>query len=206
MAEQGEALMPPGETNRSAEVAHRWLLLVASAAAVLVFDQLTKLWAVSQLAPPPLGEGRIVDVVGSLRFRYAENTGMAFSKGAESGRWIALVVMVVIAAMVYFASRVHTRALVVALGVVLGGALGNLVDRAARAEDGWLSGAVVDFVDLQWWPVFNVADAAVVVGGVVLVLLATREPDREQHTPDHEQDVPGDPPGVTGSAAGDGPG
>ncbi|MCB1270077.1 MAG: signal peptidase II [Microthrixaceae bacterium] len=155
----------------------RWTLLVGSVVVVLLLDQLTKWWAVSQLAPPPEGNGRIVDVVASLRFRYAENTGMAFSRGAESGRWIGLLVIIVVVVMVYFATRVRSPGLVVTLGVVVGGALGNLLDRLLRAEDGWLSGAVVDFIDLQWWPVFNVADAAVVVGGIVLVLLATREPE-----------------------------
>jgi signal peptidase II len=156
--------------------AQRWIMLVSTAAVVVMVDQLTKWWAVKELAPPPDGAGRIIDVIGSLRFLYAENTGMAFSKGAESGRWIGLVVILVVAAMLFFASRVHSRAAVVLLGVVIGGALGNLIDRALRATDGWLSGPVVDFLDLQWWPVFNVADAAVVVGGILLVFVATREP------------------------------
>ena len=62
------------------------------------------------------------------------------------------------------------------LGLVLGGALGNLVDRAFREGSGFLGGAVVDFIDLQWWPVFNVADTAVSVGGVLLVFMASKEP------------------------------
>ncbi len=156
-------------------------LVLGPALVVLVADQLTKWWAVRELAPPPRGAGRVVDVVGSLRFLYAENTGMAFSKGASSGRWIALVVILVVVAMVVFASRVTSRATVALLGVVIGGALGNLIDRVVRAEDGWLSGAVVDFVDLQWWPVFNVADAAVVVGGILLVFVATRESPGEDN-------------------------
>lgn len=156
--------------------AQRWITLVAAAGLVVAVDQLTKMWAVNELAPPPDGAGRIIDVIGSLRFMYAENTGMAFSQGSESGRWIGLVVVLVVVAMVYFASRVRSRLTVLFLGVVIGGALGNLIDRALRGADGWLSGPVVDFVDLQWWPVFNVADAAVVIGGVVLVFVATREP------------------------------
>jgi signal peptidase II len=62
------------------------------------------------------------------------------------------------------------------LGLVLGGALGNLADRVFRDGSGFLGGAVIDFIDLQWWPVFNVADIAVTVGGVLLVLTSTREP------------------------------
>ncbi len=164
--------------------ARRWLLLVASAGIVIAVDQLTKWWAVRQLAPVPMGEGRTIDVVGTLRFTYAENTGMAFSRGADSGRWIGLVVVVVVIMMVYFAARVRSRTVVVLLGIVIGGALGNLLDRAFRANNGWLSGAVVDFVDLQWWPVFNVADSAVVVGGIALVFVATREPTEPKQDPE----------------------
>lgn len=161
-------------------VHHRWLKVVIAAAVVLLLDQLTKWWAVETLGPPPSGQGRVVDVVWSLRLRYAENTGMAFSKGAESGRWIALVVIAIVVAMVVVAARATTTTQVVLIGVVIGGALGNLTDRVLRAADGFLSGAVVDFVDVQWWPVFNVADAAVVCGGIALVWFGTREPQKDQ--------------------------
>ncbi len=158
-------------------VPHRWMWVVGPAALVLLADQLTKWWAVEELAPSATSPGRIIDVVWKLRFNYAENTGMAFSQGASSGRWIGLIVLVIVAALVVFAARSHSRTQVVLLGVIIGGALGNLVDRAARAEDGWLSGAVVDFIDFQFWPVFNIADAAVVVGGLLLVLVSLREPE-----------------------------
>jgi signal peptidase II len=105
------------------------------------------------------------------------------------------VVLVIVAVMVWVAGRAHSRAQVVLLGIVIGGALGNLVDRAFRAEDGWLSGAVVDFVDVQWWPVFNVADAAVVCGGIALVVLAWFEPGGD---PDPADDAS---PGGTGDDA-----
>lgn len=159
---------------------HRWLLLLVSMAAVLLLDLLTKWWAVQHLAPSvERPSGRTVDLVGSLRFNYAENTGMAFSRGAESGRWIGLLVIAIVVGLVVLGARARTRTQVVLIGVVIGGALGNLLDRAFRAEDEFLSGAVVDFIDLQWWPVFNIADAAVVVGGILLVLVSTREPSTE---------------------------
>jgi signal peptidase II len=164
-------------TERPRTVPHRWMWVVGPAALVLLADQLTKWWAVEELAPSATSPGRIIDVVWKLRFNYAENTGMAFSQGASSGRWIGLIVVVIVAALVVFAARSHSRTQVVLLGVIIGGALGNLVDRAARAEDGWLSGAVVDFIDFQFWPVFNIADAAVVVGGLLLVLVSLREPE-----------------------------
>ncbi len=163
-----------GSRNLTAQ--NRWLLAGIAASCVIAADLLTKWWALSVLAPPPQGEGRVIDIVGSLRLRYAENTGMAFSKGAESGRWIALGVIVIVVVLLVVVSRASSKAQVVLLGVVIGGAIGNLLDRAFRAENGWLSGAVVDFIDLQWFPVFNVADSAVVVGGILLVLVTTREP------------------------------
>ena len=64
----------------------------------------------------------------------------------------------------------------VAGGLVIGGALGNLADRAFRGHGGLLSGAVIDFVDLQWWPVFNVADSAIVVGACIAVVANLRKP------------------------------
>ncbi|MEY2569819.1 MAG: signal peptidase, partial [Acidimicrobiaceae bacterium] len=71
-------------------------------------------------------------------------------------------------------SMIESRWGAVAVGLVLGGALGNLVDRVLRDGSGFLGGAVVDFIDAQWWPVFNVADIAVSVGGVLLVLVSSR--------------------------------
>jgi len=58
-----------------------------------------------------------------------------------------------------------------AIGIITGGALGNLADRLFRADGSFFNGAVVDFIDLQWWPVFNVADAAVVMGGLLIILV-----------------------------------
>lgn len=173
--ESGGAPPPRAEPR----LRNRWLLLTLTVAVVVAVDQLTKWWAVRSLAPPPTGRGEIVSVIGSLQFRYAENTGMAFSKGTDSGRWIALVVIVVVLVLVFLASRASNRIQVALLGVVIGGAIGNLVDRAFRAHGSPLNGAVVDFVDLQWWPVFNVADAAVVCGGILLVWFATRDPSGE---------------------------
>jgi len=181
-------------------VPSRWATFGLVAVVVLVADQLTKWWAVRTLAPPPMGEGRVIDVVWTLRFNYAENTGMAFSRGAESGRWIGLLVVLITAVLLLVVSRAHTRAQVLLLGVVVGGALGNLTDRATRAEDGWLTGPVVDFIDVQWWPIFNIADAAVVCGGILLVWFGTREPPAADHPPDAESVGSGtgsteDPPG-----------
>lgn len=176
--------------ERPRSVPHRWMWVVGPAALVLLADQLTKWWAVEELAPSATSPGRIIDVVWKLRFNYAENTGMAFSQGASSGRWIGLIVVLIVAALVVFAARSRSRTQVILLGVIIGGALGNLVDRTARADDGWLSGAVVDFIDFQFWPVFNIADAAVVVGGLLLVLVSLREPEAADEATADEATAP----------------
>ncbi|MDZ7734062.1 MAG: signal peptidase II [Acidimicrobiia bacterium] len=83
------------------------------------------------------------------------------------------VALVVVGALVWTGRSLSSRSGAVALGLVLGGALGNLADRAFRG-DGLLSGRVVDFIDLQWWPVFNVADMGVVVGAILLLVVSYR--------------------------------
>jgi signal peptidase II len=198
-----ETTLPNDQGAERPTVPHRWVWVVGAAALVLLADQLTKWWAVEELAPSVTSPGRIIDVVWKLRFNYAENTGMAFSQGASSGRWIGLIVVVIVAALVVFAARSHSRTQVILLGVIIGGALGNLVDRVARADDGWLSGAVVDFIDFQFWPVFNIADAAVVVGGLLLVLVSLREPEPNDAPPAAEAGDDAAPPEVGGDSTED---
>lgn len=150
----------------------RWSIVGVAAGVVLLLDQLSKQWAVDRLK----GQAPM-DVVWTLRLNYAENTGMAFSKGSGGGRWIALVVIGIVVALVLLARNVRSTVGLVLIGVVIGGAFGNLWDRLFRAAGGgFLSGAVVDFIDVQWWPIFNIADASVVVGGILLALYLLREP------------------------------
>ncbi len=149
----------------------RWATVGVAALVVLALDQLTKRWAVDRL------KGQLpIDVVWTLRFTYAENTGMAFSKGTGAGRWISLVVVAIVVALVLLARNVRTVGGLVLIGVVIGGAFGNLVDRVFRAHDGLLTGGVVDWIDVQWWPIFNIADAAVVLGGILIAIMLLREP------------------------------
>ena len=157
----------------------RWLTVGGAVAAVLVVDQLSKWWAVERLCDAPFCSqyaDRSIDLIWTLRLNYAENTGMAFSKGSGGGRLIALVVIAIVVVMIAVARRMTSRLQLVLVGVVIGGALGNLMDRIFRAETGFLTGGVVDFIDVQWWPIFNVADACVVVGGIALALTGLREP------------------------------
>ncbi|QYG92809.1 signal peptidase II [Iamia sp. SCSIO 61187] len=146
-------------------------LVAAVGVGLLVVDQLSKHWALNRLS-----DGRVVEVVGSLQLLLTWNTGASFSIGSdlELGPYIALLALVVVAWLLW-SGHSATRLGAVAAGMVTGGALGNLVDRALRsgpagAEAGFLGGAVVDFIDLQWWPIFNVADVGVVGGALLLVL------------------------------------
>jgi signal peptidase II len=147
-------------------------LVAAVAAAVVVLDQLTKHWAVNAL-----DDGRTIDLVGSLRFKLTSNSGASFSFGEGRGGLIALVGLVVVAFVFRSVAGWPGRLAPLALGLVLGGALGNLTDRLLRDGDGFLGGHVIDFIDPQWWPVFNVADIGVSIGAVLLVLVSLRQPE-----------------------------
>jgi len=139
-------------------------LSVAIAIVVVILDQITKTWAVSSL-----DDGRIVRVVGSLQFNLSYNSGMAFGRGQGFGPIIGVVAIVVVVYLLIGLRTHGSRLGTIAVGMVMGGAAGNVVDRLFRGS-GWFRGAVVDFIDLQWWPVFNVADIGVTVGGVLLVI------------------------------------
>jgi signal peptidase II len=146
---------------------YRGTFLVA-AAVVAALDQLTKHWALSALADGP------IDLVGSLRLNLVFNDRAAFSLGVGSTTVIALTGCVLVVVLVVMGWRAQDRTWALGLGIILGGALGNLADRAFRAGDGFLGGRVVDMVDLQWWPVFNLADASLWVGIGVLLLASRR--------------------------------
>jgi signal peptidase II len=143
---------------------------------VAALDQLTKHWALQALDDGP------IDLVGSLRLNLVFNDRAAFSLGFGSTTAIALVGCALVVGLVWMGYRTEQRAWALGLGIVLGGALGNLTDRAFRAGDGFLGGRVVDMVDLQWWPVFNLADVALWVG-IGLLLLTSRQHDEERAGP-----------------------
>ena len=173
--------MPADDQEAGTGEVARWPLLLGVAAATLALDQLTKTWAVEAL-----GSGRIIDLVGSLRLRLTLNFGSAFSLTDGRGPLISVLALVVVVVLLRTGRDATRPVMAVALGLVVGGAIGNLIDRAFRAGDGFLGGGVVDFIDLQWWPVFNVADSAVVVGAVLLFVTQWRDT-----APTHESD-PGD--------------
>jgi signal peptidase II len=158
----------PGE--RSEAPARNRVAFVGLAALVVALDQLTKQWALVALDDGP------IDLVGSLRLKLAFNDSAAFSIGGGRTTLIAVIGLVVVVVLVRMGLRAERRLWAMGLGVVLGGALGNLVDRIARDGSGVLGGKVVDFIDLQWWPVFNVADVSLWVGIGLLFLSTWREP------------------------------
>ncbi|HYN34968.1 MAG TPA: signal peptidase II [Ilumatobacteraceae bacterium] len=141
-----------------------WRMPVAIAAAVVVVDQLSKHWAVTSL-----GTDRVIDLVWTLRFNLAFNNGMAFGQARGLGPVIGVVATVVIVYLLVSLRDQTSRLSTVGMGLLIGGAAGNLIDRLFRG-DAWLNGAVVDFIDLQWFPIFNVADMAVNVGAALLIL------------------------------------
>jgi signal peptidase II len=136
---------------------------VLIAIVIVVVDQLTKAWALSVL------DDRDIDLFWTLRFHLTRNSGMAFSRGEGLGPVIGVLALIVVAALLISLRRQAGAAGAIAVGLVIGGAAGNVVDRLFRSP-GWLRGAVIDFIDLQWWPIFNVADMAITIGGLLLVL------------------------------------
>lgn len=181
----------------------RRLLLLGIAAGVVLVDQLSKWWALERL-----DDGNVIDLVWTLRLALAFNKGTAFSLGSGSGlgAWLAAGALVVVTALVWRSHLVSTRWGATAFGLILGGAVGNIVDRAARGDDGIMSGAVVDFVDLQWWPVFNIADAAIVVGAILLVVGLIFWSDDDSASATGSTDAPGstdtDEPGSAAGSSG----
>ena len=140
-----------------------WRGWLPVALVIVVADQITKAWALDALVD------RDIDVFWTLRFHLSFNTGMAFSAGENWGPVIGVVALVVIVGLLLSLRKQRSRLSDLAVGLIVGGAIGNLIDRLFR-DRGWFRGAVVDFIDFQWVPIFNVADMAITVGGGLLVL------------------------------------
>lgn len=153
----------PGRRGRLYAVA------LAVLAVVVAADQASKTWALHHL------RDRTIHILGSLQLNLTFNPGVAFGVGSGSSSTIVLVGVVVLVLLGALGrAGVKTSFQAVAVGLVLGGAVGNMTDRLIRHH----SGAVIDFVDLQWWPVFNVADAAITCGAILLVVAGFLSHDR----------------------------
>ena len=144
-------------------------VLYATAVAVFTVDRLSKIWAESALA----GESPIQLIPGVLHLRYATNTGGAFGVWDSAPLVFAGATIAVACLIVWASLRIERSPTAIALGLVLGGSLGNLTDRIVRGPG--LSGSVVDFIDPRIWPVFNLGDSAIVVGAILLALVGFRK-------------------------------
>jgi signal peptidase II len=143
--------------------ARRMLLAAGVAAVVVAVDQATKSLAEAGLHGP-------VHLVGPLGLALGYNSGSAFSLFTGAPAVLGAVALVLVGVLVFLAWTARSAPVAAAVGLVLGGALGNLADRAFRGHHG----DVVDFITLSHWPTFNVADACITVGVVLLVVLYWR--------------------------------
>ena len=138
---------------------------------IVALDQVTKHLAVSRL-----DDGSVTTVIdGILTFRLTYNPGGAFGFGQGMPGFFLAASVVIVVLVIVIARRVDDPRWVVPLGCILGGGVGNLVDRVVREP----RGHVVDFIDLQVWPLFNIADSAIVLGVAALFWLSFRAPKNE---------------------------
>jgi signal peptidase II len=163
------APVPAGVPDRGHP--RRLLLALVVAAVVVLVDQVTKSLAVAHLTHP-------VHVVGPFGLGLGYNSGSAFSLFTGDAGVLAAVAVVLVAVLVFLAWRSRSTGIALALGLVLGGALGNLADRAFRGHHG----QVVDFITFPHWPTFNVADSCITVGVILLMGLWWRLADHPGST------------------------
>lgn len=163
---------PDGSEPAAASVATaapkplRTSMLVTIALVVLALDLVTKIAAVRWIQP-----GNPVEIIGDVvTLRLVRNPGAAFSMATGMTWLLTIVAVCVVIAVIRIGRTLRSPLWALGLGLVLGGALGNLIDRFFRAP-GPLQGHVVDFVSVGWWPVFNVADSSIVCGAIMLVVL-----------------------------------
>ncbi|HEU5265383.1 MAG TPA: signal peptidase II [Jatrophihabitans sp.] len=157
---------------------------VAVAALVLILDVVSKLLVVANL---PLGHPPVRLLGGVLYLNQARNSGAAFSLGTGFTVILTVIALVVVVVIARTAGKLRSTGWAVALGLILGGALGNLADRVLRAP-GVLRGHVVDWISLfgpydKYWPIFNIADSAIVCGAILAALLALLGRDLEGRRP-----------------------
>ena len=163
------ALQPVSSAERSLGAGRaQWLALAIVAGAAIIADQLTK-----QVVGRTLGLGDSVDLFGPFSIHHVQNSGIAFGLFGSRTAIVIAVTGVAVGAMLVFFARSGRRhpVLPVALGLVLGGSIANLIDRVRL-------GHVTDFLDLVAWPAFNLADTFIVVG-VAALLLALVASDRQ---------------------------
>jgi signal peptidase II len=161
--------------------ARRLWIVAAAVAAIVVIDQLTKAWAVASLSDGPFS------IVGdSVEFHLTRNPGGAFGRFRGMTPLLAIGAVVVAVFLVRAVQQARDAWTVTALVLVLGGAIGNLVDRFARSP-GVLRGHVVDFVKVGSFPIFNVADSCITIGAILLIVRSLFPP------PEHDVEAEAEP-------------
>ncbi|WP_051812482.1 signal peptidase II [Kitasatospora sp. MBT63] len=171
---------------RSAVRRRRIGVLLAVALLAYVIDLVSKLLVVARLEP----DHSVIRVIGDIMtFQVIRNPGAAFGMGQAMTVVFTAIAAAVIVVIWRIARRLYSLPWAVALGLLLGGALGNLTDRLFRSP-GVFRGHVVDFVSVQHFAVFNLADSAIVCGGILVVLLSFRgsNPDGTSHQPAKAKD------------------
>jgi signal peptidase II len=174
-----DALTPLSRVTRSfAATRLQWLALAAIALSAIVADQVTKHVVASNLQ---LGDG--LHVVGPFTIRHVQNSGIAFGLFSSATAVVTIVTSIAVIWMLVFFARSGARhpVLPAALGLLIGGSVSNLADRIRLHH-------VTDFVDLKWWPAFNLADSFIVVG-VAILLAALVAADRAPKKPRRTLDV-----------------
>ena len=146
-----------------------WRTLLSVAWSIWILDLATKAWAVSQLS-----HRDSVKIIGSFfKLTFVRNSGAAFSFVTSATLLLSIFSIIVLVAISYFAPKLTSRGWAVVLGLVMGGVLGNLSDRLFR-EPGFLRGHVVDWMQLPHWPIFNIADSAIVIASAISIVLSAR--------------------------------
>ncbi|MBF4997525.1 signal peptidase II [Nocardia sp. BSTN01] len=160
-----------------------WLLLIA--AVVLAVDLGTKALVVAKMTP-----GEPISIIGDVvRLTLIRNSGAAFSMATGMTWLLTLIAVAVVIGVIRIGRTLRSLSWAIGLGLVLGGALGNLVDRLFRSP-GPLQGHVIDFIAVtKWWPVFNVADSSIVCGAILLVVLTVFGFEPDGTRAGHDQDA-----------------
>jgi signal peptidase II len=155
--------------GRTALTVRTWRTLFSVAWFVWILDLATKMWAVSTLSHTP-----DIKVFGSFfQLTLVRNPGAAFSLAEGATIFLTIFGIFFLCAILYFSPRITSKGWAVVLGLVMGGILGNLVDRIFR-EPGFLRGHVIDWMQLPNWPIFNIADSAIVIAALISVVLTAR--------------------------------
>jgi signal peptidase II len=148
----------------------QWQRLYLIAAVIWALDFSTKVWALNSVSPV-----RPTPIIGTfLQLRLVFNPGAAFSVGTSVTFLFTIISVAAVAGIAYFAIKIINRWWSLVLAFALGGILGNLTDRIFR-EPSLFNGHVIDWIELPRWPVFNIADIAIVCAAVLSVLLITKE-------------------------------